>query len=296
MKLLSGGFWDVFNPFKFVQAVTFNLSTIASVVGIASGVSSIFGGSDSGGGNTAGGGYYDPYEEERPKYFSGLETLMGMGGTPGTPGQAKPLTYNEWAKQNPTSGGSNAWWFTPNKNKYNDYVKNFTPTEGTEGVSGNQAAINMVMNSPTYMGGLKSGQRTLNAGLARTGQIGSGAEQLALQNYGQDYFNQQYQNLYNQYTGLSRATEAPLSMANQNQLNMQQNQAGWGAIAGGLEGLGSLFNSSSSAPYTPNNYVSGYTSSPGYSGYSPTNTNIGMGGAGPANMGGGTIGPSWGGN
>jgi hypothetical protein len=288
MKLLDGGFWEVLSPFKFVQAITFNLSTIASVVGIASGVSSLMSDGPSAG-NTAGGGYYDPYEEERPKYFSGLETLMGMGGTPGTPRASTPLSFKDWSKQNPGSG------FRA-QTKYNDYVKNFTPTEGTEGVSGNQAAINMVMNSPTYMGGLQQGQRTLNAGLARTGQIGSGAEQLALQNFGQDYFNQQYQNLYNQYTGLSRATEAPLSMANQNQLNTQQNQAGWGAIAGGLEGLGSLFNSSSSQAYTPNNYVSGYTSSPGYSGYSPTNTNIGMGGAGPANMGGGTIGPNWGGS
>jgi hypothetical protein len=283
------------------------LGVTASVVGIATGVNSLMNSGGSAGGNVAGGGYYDPYASERPQYFAGLQTLMGKGGTPGTPGtpgQTKPLTYAEWAKENPTSGGNNPYWYNsfgvggPNKGKYHDYVANFKPTEataGTEGVSGNQAAINMVMNSPTYMGGYQSGQRTLNAGLARTGQTESGAEKLALQNYGQDYFNQQYQNLYNQYTGLSQATAAPLNMANQNQLNATNDANSWKAIAGGVQGLSGAFNSSSSQPYTPNNYVSGYTPSPGYSGYSPTNTNIGMGGySGDANMGGGTIGPNWG--
>lgn len=246
-----------------------SLATAATVAGIASSAVSIgntlFGGSDQptgGGGNTAGGGYYDPYAAKRPQYFEGLETLMGKGGTPGTSFQDKPLTYAEWVKQNPTSGGSNPSRYSDisplgtnfgnirnnnynnngnNLNGYNDYVKNFKPIAATEGVSGNQAAINMVMNSPTYMGGYQSGQRTLNAGLARTGQIGSGAEQLALQNYGQDYFNQQYQNLYNQYSGLSKATDAPLSMANQNQLAYnarESNNTNFGQALGSIGQLG----------------------------------------------------------
>jgi len=273
MKLLNGGFWDVFSPFKFVQAVTFNLSTIASVVGIASGVSSIFGGSDSGGGGTSGAGHYDPYESQRPKYFRGLETLMGYGGTPGTPGSKNAWSYNDWVNANPTQaagygrgfGGQafnimnsfsqpyNAGLSNADSQKaYQDYITSLGGTEPTEGVSGNQAAINMVMNSPTYMGGYQSGQRTLNAGLARTGQIGSGAEQLALQNYGQDYFNQQYQNLYNQYTGLSKATDAPLSMANQNALNYNKEQAGWSAVAQGVQGISNNFNNlASNATWMP---------------------------------------------
>ena len=287
----------------------------ASVVGIAGGINSIMNSGGSAAGNTAGGAYYDPYKEQRPQWFAGLQTLMGLGGTPGTTAQATPLTYAEWVKQNPTSGGSdpNRYSATRTTNglydlgsykpsdrtntanstaSYNDYVKNFKPTAGTEGISGNQAAINMVMNSPTYMGGLQSGQRTLNAGLARSGQVGSGAEQLALQGYGQDYFNSQYQNLYNQYSGLSQATNAPLNMANQNSLNASQDQNAWKAIAGGVQGLSGLFNSSSSG--------SGY--SPGYSGYSPVNTSgsngnnpFGYTGTDP-NMGGGTMGPNWGGN
>jgi len=141
------------------------------------------------------------------------------------------------------------------------------------------------------MGGLQQGQRTLNAGLAKTGQTESGAEKLALQNYGQDYFNQQYQNLYNQYTGLSQATAAPLNMANQNQLNATNDANAWKAIAGGVQGLSGAFNSSSSN--------SGYA--PGYSNYSPVNTSgsngnnpFGYSGTDP-NMGGGTgYSPDWG--
>jgi len=272
-----------------ITSVATGLQALGGAVGIATGINSLMNSGGSSGGNIAGGGYYDPYASERPQYFAGLQTLMGKGGTPGTTAQDKPLTYEEWAKTKDFNNKN-----PHNSQSYNDYVKNFTPTAGIEGVSGNQAAINMVMNSPTYMGGLQQGQRTLNAGLARTGQVESGAEKLALQNYGQDYFNQQYQNLYNQYSGLSKATDAPLNMANQNSLNASQNQNAWKAIAGGVQSLGNVFNSSSSEPYSPNNYVSGYTSSPGYEGYSPPNTNIGMGGyLGDANMGGGTIGPNW---
>lgn len=236
-----------------------SLATTASVVGIATGVNSIINGGDTAGGNTAGGSAYDPYKDERPKFFSGLKTLMGMGGTPGTPGSKNALSYNDWVKANPTQatgyGGTGpirnlselgmyrrGLSDADSQKAYQDYVTSLGGLEPTEGVSGNEAAINMVMNSPTYMGGLQQGQRTLNANLARTGQTESGAEKLALQNYGQDYFNQQYQNLYNQYTGLSQATAAPLDMSNQNRLNASQNQAGWGAVAQGVQGISSNFN------------------------------------------------------
>ena len=257
-----------------------SVATAAAVASVASSAvsigSTLFGGSDQptgGGGNVAGGGYYDPYASERPQFFSGLKTLMGMGGTPGTPGSKGALSYNDWVKANPTQaagygrgfGGQafnimnsfsqpyNAGLSNADSQKaYQDYITSLGGTEPTEGVSGNQAAINMVMNSPTYMGGYQSGQRTLNAGLARTGQIGSGAEQLALQNYGQDYFNQQYQNLYNQYTGLSKATDAPLSMANQNALNYNKEQAGWSAVAQGVQGISNNFNNlASNATWMP---------------------------------------------
>lgn len=301
-----------------ITSVATAIGAVGKVAGTVNAVKSVFGGNDqpTGGSPTGGGGgsgYYDPYAAERPQFFSGLETLMGRGGTPGTPGSKGALSYNDWVKANPNkavgAGGSGPissfsqlGGYIPglsnadSQKAYQDYITSLGGTVPTEGVSGNQAAINMVMNSPGYMGGLEQGQRTLNAGLARTGQIGSGAERLALQNYGQDYFNQQYQNLYNQYSGLSMATAAPLDMSRQNAINnaaIETNATNRGATIAGfgnaVSSIGNLFSGSSSS-YTPNNYVSGYSD------YSPTNTNIGMGGvSGPANMGGGTIGPNWGG-
>ena len=209
-----------------------SLSTVASAVGIASGVNSLMGGG--GAGNTGGGQYYDPYASERPQYFAKLKELTGMGD------------------------------------------------------QGNKGAINAVLNAPGYQGGLQQGERTLGRNLARTGQTESGAEKLAYGNLGQDYFTQQYQNLFNMYSGLSMATQAPLNMASQNQLNASQNQAGWGAIAQGVGGLGNIFSSTSPSTPISNSW------DPGFSNYSPTNTNIGMDGAGPANWGGGTGGPNMG--
>lgn len=208
---------------------------------------------------------------------SGVNSLMGGNGS----GNAAGGAYNDW--------------FAPYREKYGQKLD--------ELVSGKpKDVLNTVYNSPLYAGGLAEGERSLGRGLAARGLTESGAENLAYKGYGQDYFTKQYQNLYNQYTGLSGATQQPLDMSNMNSLNAQQNQAGWGAIAQGIGGLKTIFPSSSnpSDPYTPNNYASGYAFSPGYTGYSPTNTS-GSGGNNPfgysgtdSNMGGGTLSP-WGG-
>lgn len=153
-------------------------------------------------------------------------------------------------------------------------------------------ASNLVMNTPGYMGGLRAGERELSAGLARTGQVASGAEQVAYGNLGQDYFRKSYQDLYNQYSTLSGATQNPLSMASANELAANQNRLQDRATGQGIGALGDIFtsvrdgwNSSSS----PGGYAAGAPD------YAPMNTNIGMGNyQGPANMGGGTIGPNWG--
>ena len=187
-------FLQILLPSIFTTWFTPSLSGIASAVGIASGVNSLFG--DSGGGNTGGGGFYDPYASERPQYFAKLKELTGMGP------------------------------------------------------EGNKGAINTVLNSPNYQGGLQQGERTLGRNLARTGQTESGAEKLAYGNLGQDYFTQQYQNLFNMYSGLSMATQAPLNMSNVNQLNQQREQAGWGAIGQGVGGIGKAISSIDTANAT----------------------------------------------
>jgi hypothetical protein len=159
-------------------------------------------------------------------------------------------------------------------------------------------AARMVKSSIPYTEGMASGERALRANLARTGQVQSGAEQIAFGNLGQDFFTKSYQDLYNQYSTLSGATQAPLSMASANQLGASQGRLqdqAWGQAIGaigdiftstsgnGTSGGGTIMNSA------PSNY------SPGATSYAPMNTNIGMGNyQGPANMGGGLVGPNWG--
>jgi hypothetical protein len=155
-----------------------------------------------------------------------------------------------------------------------------------------QQASNLVMNTPGYMGGLRAGERELSAGLARTGQVASGAEQIAYGNLGQDYFRKSYQDLYNQYSTLSGATQQPLNMASANELAASQNRLQDQSTGQMIGAIGDIFtsvkdgwNSSSS----PGGYAAGATD------YTPMNTNMGMGGyQGPANYGGGTISPNWG--
>ena len=155
-----------------------------------------------------------------------------------------------------------------------------------------QQASNLVMNTPGYMGGLRAGERELQAGLAKTGQVASGAEKIAFGNLGQDYFRKSYQDLFNQYSSLSGATQQPLNMASANELGASQNRLQDQATGQTIGALGDIFNSvrdSWNSSSSPGGYAAGATD------YAPMNTNMGMGGySGPANMGGGTIGPNWG--
>ena len=283
---------------------------IGSQVGSALGKSGGGGGTQQG--NTANGAYFDYFAPSRAQYGDRLNTLMGYGGTPGTAATTAgtPMGQKEWLQANGYARtGNNQPISMANLNPkkyspaaitaYNNYAANFTPTEqaATPGVSGYQAAINEVMNSPGYMGGMKEGQRTLAAGLARTGQVGSGAEQIAYGNLGQDYFRKSYQDLFNQYASLSGATQQPLNMASANEIGYNQNRLNDQATGQALGALGSIFNSTSSNP-SINSNPAGYSAggyATGATGYSPTDTNIGMGGyTGPANMGGGLVGPNWG--
>jgi hypothetical protein len=62
-----------------VEFCTFNLGGVASVVGIASGVSNLLGGSgggSSGAGNVAGGAIYDPFANYRTMYADKLNNLV----------------------------------------------------------------------------------------------------------------------------------------------------------------------------------------------------------------------------
>lgn len=100
------------------------------------------------------------------------------------------------------------------------------------------------LGMPGFASQLQSGEQAVNAGMAATGQVNSGAQQVALQNLGMaksgDYFQQMLSNL----SQLSGASSSPLggAQAAANAANQQQqNQySGLGMIT---SGIGSLYNS-----------------------------------------------------
>lgn len=237
MKLLDGFLFLM--PHKLVQYFTFYgsvLSAVGSAVGIASGVNSLMGGG--GGGNVAGGAYYDPYGAYRKKAATTLNNLLyGF----------QPTTYKD-SYTDPITGKKVT-------------VKNTLPGQSVE---------SYVMSTPGYAGGMRQGENTLNRTLAARGLTSSGQEQLALQDFGFNYFNQAYDKLINRFTQLSGANTNPLDMTPANSLANQQQQAGWQAVGQGLAGLNSFFNSNSSSS-TPMGYQSGgyggsMTSTPASSG------------------------------
>jgi len=159
-------------------------------------------------------------------------------------------------------------------------------------------AAKMVKASIPYTEGMASGERALRANLARTGQTQSGAEQIAFSNLGQDFFTKSYQDLYNQFSTLSGATQAPMSMASANQLGASQGRLQDQAYGQAIGAIGDIFTSTSGGGGinigTMPNPNMGSSYAPGAISYAPTNTNFGMGGyVGPSNMGGGLVGPSW---
>lgn len=242
------------------------------------------------------------------KVFKAVASIGGavIGGVTGGPaGAVKGFQIGNQVGGLFGSSGSSSSTSTQQGNTANGaYYDPFAPSRGIYAERLNtlmsaspKQASNLVMNTPGYMGGLKAGERELQAGLAKTGQVASGAEKIAYGNLGQDYFRKSYQDLYNQYSTLSGATQQPLSMASANQLGADQSRLYDQATGQALGALGSIFNSSSSSSgvsYNPSGYSNASYAS-GAIDYSPTNTNIGMGGyTGPANMGGGLVGPNWG--
>ena len=152
-----------------------------------------------------------------------------------------------------------------------------------------------VTQLPGYQFGMQQGEQALNRSMAATGQQQSGQQQIGLSQYGQQYAGQFYQQSLENLKGLSGATQSPQSVTGANQLAYQQSQdqaKSWGQLAGGI---GQIFNSGNNSSYEGPSWSTSSSYAPGYvGGYSPTNTNIGMGGyQAPANFGGGTIGPSW---
>lgn len=121
-----------------------------------------------------------------------------------------------------------------------------------------------VQSLPGYQFGLQQGNQALERNAAASGQLRSGGEQIALQQYNQNYANSYYNNMLSQLSQLSGATQAPLSVVDQNKLNANQQQQGLQNIQAGIGGMKSVFGSDASS--TSFNNPVNYDSSGNYTG------------------------------
>ena len=165
---------------------------------------------------------------------SGINGLMGGGSSGGGAGN--------------TAGGAYYDPFASSRGQYATQLNNLMANPGS------------VTQTPGYQFGMNQGVEALNRNYASTGQGGSGAQQVGLQNFTQGYAGQQYNNQESTLAQLSGATQTPMNVTGQNQLNANQQQAGWGAVSQGVGALGQYnwgnFGSSPTG-YTPSSSVMG---------------------------------------
>lgn len=111
-----------------------------------------------------------------------------------------------------------------------------------------------ITQDPGYKFMFGQGQEAINRTAAETGQRFSGGHDVALQNYGQGFAHDWYNESVNRLAGYSGLTNAPMDMSAQNQLNMKQQQQSYSQIGSGLglfqpqgqqagTGLGNIFGS-----------------------------------------------------
>lgn len=136
--------------------------------------------------------------------------------------------------------------------------------------------LNQLIGDPTrvqsmagYNAQLQAGTQAVERGLAARGQIGSGQEQIALQNLGSSQFNQYYNEQYNRLAQLSGASTSPAAGGQAGLNTALINQQRQSAFAGALASIiGPSVGSYSG------NYLQGLFSS------TPQGTSYGQGGTG----------------
>jgi hypothetical protein len=139
--------------------------------------------------------------------------------------------------------------------------------------AGNAQQLNNVLthpeaaySSPGFASQLQQGMNTVNAGMAATGQVSSGNQQIALQNLGMNQAGNYYQQMISNLAQMSGASASPLygaqSAYNAQQTAQQNQYAGVGRIVGGL---GKLYNSyNSGSPSNDPNLNSGWSADSNY--------------------------------
>ena len=175
---------------------------------------------------------------------SGVSNILGGGGggSSGAGNVAGGAIYDPFANYRTMYAG-----------KLNDLVNN--PSS--------------ISSTPFYQFGFNQGEQALTRSQQATGKGGSGAQAVELQNYGQNFASNVYQNLFSNYSALSGGTQGLSNVTTQNALNSSNTQAGWGAVAQGIGSLANTYNSYQSNPY---NSLPSYSG--GYSGGSTSTSDV----------------------
>ena len=214
--MLSGLKW--LSPFFVTNFCSLSiLGSIAAVVGIASGINSLTGGGGgSSGGTTAGGTVYDPFSSYRGTFGSTLANMM-LGAPQVSSSSPFQTQYGQMAGNMMMPGAS------------------FTSSD------------------PSYNFRFQSGLDAVNRTEAAKGMLGSGNRLMDLMNYGQGMASTEFGNEFSRLTTLEQLGGsnfgsqfnrlASLAGVNQampsgyGQLQAQNQQSGWNALAQGLGGL-----------------------------------------------------------
>ena len=164
---------------------------------------------------------------------SGVSNILGGGGSSGAGNVAGGAIYDPFADYRTMYAG-----------KLNDLVNK--PSS--------------ISSEPFYQFGFNQGADALRRNQQATGRGGSGAQAIELQNYGQNFASNAYQNLFANYSALSGATQGLSNVTTQNALNSQNQQAGYSAVAQGFGSLANIYNSYQSNPYNSlPSYSGGYS-------------------------------------
>jgi hypothetical protein len=225
-------------------------------------------GGASGGGNTANGSIYDPFQQYRAQAGSTLNSLIygGSAGAANANSQASQLE----AQANSIQPYHGEGWprFAARKNGLLQQAADLR-TQGAKMAQQNPTDI--IKQMPGYQFGMDQGRDQLNRTMAQTGQSQSGAQQVALSQYGEQYAGSYYDKMIAQLNGMAGVNQSMTDMtgannAAQNQSNLRNstlNQNAQGLIGAGVSGLQSIFNNSG---YVPSN--GGSSSVPGTTGVS----------------------------
>jgi len=119
----------------------------------------------------------------------------------------------------------------------------------------------LAMSDPGYAQQLQTGIQTTNRGMAASGQLQSGQEQIALNQVGQNTFGSYYQNKLANLMQTSGASQNPAAASYSQQLaknaQLGQMNTGMGQIASGLGGIANIYNSTPQTSAASNFYGGG---------------------------------------